>query len=636
MTLNIKVSLGGESTLGKRDVSARATHLKAVFGKVSLTTIERKIMSTKTTFKRIALVAVASMGFGMLNAVPSNATVLDNSMTLTVANGSATYGKSDSTTAATVTVGFTGDAGDTAVVSFISVSKPADSTGFPYLAFSNGNNTDTAAATYSNSDTTGSTGAVTPRTFSQKINKATTTYAAHETATVTGVASTVSKVAFKVYMDSVSGNRVAGTYTYKAVVNFYSASAALKSIQTADFSFTVAALTSNSLVASASTSSAYISDVGGGTSDSVVLAEATSSALPGAIIEVKLRNASSNTTARESVTVTTNVGIVGTPNGTFGRSVVIPYSSSDSLTVYVRPDGTAGTATISVSTPSVTFANKTVQFYAAAPSTLVASLLNSSIGAGSTSAVVGVIAKDANGLPWAGTLYSYSSDAAVFSNDGTTTCSYNTTNSRHECSVTAVSAGTATITLRDAATVATSTKSSNAVSVTSNLSAPATVSLAWDKATYAPGEKATLVVKVLDSAGKSVRAQTLANLFATGGISLNIAGGSGSETLTAVSITTASLSSAGLGTETTPIKTYTVYMPYSGGTVTASATGGASLPQAGQVAVSASAKVTDNAAEAIAAVTALASQVSAFITKINAQITTLTDLVMKIQKKVKA
>ena len=32
-------------------------------------------MSTKTTFKRIALVAVAALGFGMLSAVPSQAVV---------------------------------------------------------------------------------------------------------------------------------------------------------------------------------------------------------------------------------------------------------------------------------------------------------------------------------------------------------------------------------------------------------------------------------------------------------------------------------------------------------------------------------------------------------------------------------
>jgi len=36
-------------------------------------TIERKHMSTKTTFKRIALVAVAALGFGVLSVVPSQA-----------------------------------------------------------------------------------------------------------------------------------------------------------------------------------------------------------------------------------------------------------------------------------------------------------------------------------------------------------------------------------------------------------------------------------------------------------------------------------------------------------------------------------------------------------------------------------
>jgi hypothetical protein len=77
-------------------------------------------------------------------------------------------------------------------------------------------------------------------------------------------------------------------------------------------------------------------------------------------------------------------------------------------------------------------------------------------------------------------------------------------------------------------------------------------------------------------------------------------------------------------------------MPTAGGSVTASVTGGVSLPTLNQTKVTAVATVVDNGASALAAVTALASQVSAFITKINAQITTLTDLVMKIQKKVKA
>jgi hypothetical protein len=47
-------------------VSARATHLKAATENVSVTTIERKQMSNKTTFKRIALAVVAALGFGVL------------------------------------------------------------------------------------------------------------------------------------------------------------------------------------------------------------------------------------------------------------------------------------------------------------------------------------------------------------------------------------------------------------------------------------------------------------------------------------------------------------------------------------------------------------------------------------------
>ena len=74
-------------------------------------------------------------------------------------------------------------------------------------------------------------------------------------------------------------------------------------------------------------------------------------------------------------------------------------------------------------------------------------------------------------------------------------------------------------------------------------------------------------------------------------------------------------------------------MPYAGGTVSVSATGGTSLPVAGQVKVtSPTATVTDSGAAALAAVTALATTVASLKTLI----TTLTNLVLKIQKKVKA
>jgi len=176
------------------------------------------------------------------------------------------------------------------------------------------------------------------------------------------------------------------------------------------------------------------------------------------------------------------------------------------------------------------------------------------------------------------------------------------------------------------------TVTSNEVSLTISQATAATVKLSWNKATYAPGEKATLSVEVLDSTGKSVPNATFANLFATGGISLTTAAGNGSDTLTAVSVTTSTPAQDYVGTSTTGAKLYTVYMPSNGGTITASATGGTSLPAAGQVKVSASATITDSGAAALAAVTALATTVASLKTLI----TTLTNLVLKIQKKVKA
>jgi len=44
-------------------------------------------MSTKTTFKRIALVAVAALGLGVLSVAPSSAAV--SNLSVTVTNGTA-------------------------------------------------------------------------------------------------------------------------------------------------------------------------------------------------------------------------------------------------------------------------------------------------------------------------------------------------------------------------------------------------------------------------------------------------------------------------------------------------------------------------------------------------------------------
>ena len=55
----------------------RAFLCKADFEKASKSTIERKQMSIKTTLKRIALVAVSSLGLGLMSVLPANAGVGD-------------------------------------------------------------------------------------------------------------------------------------------------------------------------------------------------------------------------------------------------------------------------------------------------------------------------------------------------------------------------------------------------------------------------------------------------------------------------------------------------------------------------------------------------------------------------------
>ena len=133
-----------------------------------------------------------------------------------------------------------------------------------------------------------------------------------------------------------------------------------------------------------------------------------------------------------------------------------------------------------------------------------------------------------------------------------------------------------------------------------------------------------------------MQSTAFANLFASGGITtasaLSFAGSTTTaDSLTAVAITTSATASATTGARAGSMM-YTVYMPAAGGTVKLTATGGTTLPVAARVEVTASATITDSGAAALAAVTALATTVASLKTLI----TTLTNLVLKIQKKVKA
>jgi len=355
-----------------------------------------------------------------------------------------------------------------------------------------------------------------------------------------------------------------------------------------------------------------------------------------AIIKVVQKTAA-GLASRESITVTIDKGNVGdATNGALGKSVTFVGNANGVNYINVYADGSSGLATITLKTTSVTFANKTLTWYSSTIASITVTKLGNTLGSASTGVLVAV-AKDAQGNVSQADVYAVATDRTIIATTVTTgtTCSYVAAYGGNLCTLAGATDGTTTITVWNTNSAATRTVSGTA-SLTVSTKAAVGIKMAFDKTTYAPGEVAYLRVWAVDADGNPVAPASFTNLLATGGVTSTAALGNSSDTTTAVSFSTAFTTSADGYASADAIKLYKVYMPYSGGDITFSAKGGTALPATGQVTVTAKVSVTDNGAAALAAVTALASQVSAFITKINAQITTLTDLVMKIQKKVKA
>jgi hypothetical protein len=587
-------------------------------------------MSTKTNFKRVALVAVAALGLGVLSSVPSQATYNADYLTVTAETASQKIAETYTSTVPTVRVGFLADNTSTDSLSITAslVSGPLTSSSLPVLYL-----IDTSAA---------------------KVDS--NTVAAHPVETValvgSGVAAnTATRVipsatgqvyaTYGVFMNSTgssltAGPTVAGTYVVRITPKNAGPGTAPTTATYKDITITVAALDNTATTLSTFFIQGTSGYAAGATTDSAVSALSTASTTAKAQIQYVQKNVSSvslnsGSYIGESMTVTiTGAGTLGsgaTTVASLGRSITV--KNTDSISVF--SDGTAGTGTIVIkgATSGTTLSTKTISFYSSTVSTITSGLVASVIGV-SGAAVYGV-AKDSLGNPigTSTSVYAYSSDLTVISDSGTA-CAWVAADGVAYCTLTGLKDGTAKVTLKKITAVSggNSTEvASTPIEVRVSLQPIATVKLTLDKATYAPNEKATLKVTAYDAAGKIVPAAAYTSLFASGGISSSMALGSASDTLTAVSFSTAVSS-----TSTDPIKSYTIYMPSNGGTVTLTATGGIALPAAGQVKVTASATVTDSGAAALAAVAALATTVASLKTLI----TTLTNLVLKIQKKVKA
>jgi len=466
---------------------------------------------------------------------------------------------------------------------------------------------------------------------------------------------------FGLQLDSgMSSNRVAGTYTYTLITNLWqstgiaSTTGAERTVTqtTRDISIVIAAASTAATTPSAVTSFVNLKAAGtaAGTAsaaDAVTTSVATAGTAAGYLFVGNRNAADGSATAADSITATvTGAGQVCTTTGFASPTVVtcgknIKVSAIGDVQFAVQADGSSGVGTFTVSSSVAGWSyTKTATFYAAAAKTLTATVAHPLLKVGTNSGAVRVTGVDANGTAWMGTAYIVASSAtdALVGGSSTTPVqcgAYSTTLGYASCDISTLTTGTAKFKVIDAATVALATATSNEVTVTVANALPATVKLSFDKATYAPNERARIYVTPLDAAGKEMQSIT-ADLLATGGITVNGAISYTGSTTTADSLTATSITTSASTSSTTGAKAgsmvYTVYMPSAGGTVTLSATGGTGLPVAGRVALTATATVTDSGAAALAAVTALATTVASLKTLI----TTLTNLVLKIQKKVKA
>jgi len=533
-------------------------------------------MSTKTNFKRIALVAVAALGMGVLSSVPSQAAfsgTAGSQLTLTVTNaaGSLAGSASDSTTAGTINV--VGLAlGTTAVDSFsvtaVAKSRPSAATSQPILRFmavdTVGSTVAIPALRKNNADDSPTT--TTTALFTQLIADSGTAMEARYTGSAAGYLGAT----FKFFQDSASAERKAGTYVYTLVVTPCSGTANCGTPQTVDVSVVIAASAASSKTVDPTKSTAGMASgsTTGATVDATVSAEATASSTPVATISVRTYNASS-AAARESVTVSiSGAGIL--KSGTVaGTSLVLDASGSDA-DISVLSDGRAGVATISVKTTTRTFADKSVTFYAKAAKTITATVATPLLAVSTNAGAVRGVAVDANGVNWTGQAYIVASSAADALIAGSTTpvaCStYVATDGYHKCDVTSIAVGTAKFKIIDAATVALATATSNEVTVTVTQATLASVKIEFDKATYAPNERARIYVTPLDASGKAMQSAAYTNLFTSTGISVNGAvtytGATGNaDSLTAAaSITTAAQNSSTSGARAGSMQ-YTIYMP---------------------------------------------------------------------------
>ena len=671
-------------------------------------------MSTKTSFKRIALVAVAALGFGMLSVVPSTAGQDLSNISIV---SSDTTGSVGTPVSATVNMNYVAVGSDNIAIfgasfygapSTSSLSTPGGSLQWSVP-------TDTSSAVNNNNALTYQASSASWAGYTQ---------GAQTTATAAGRSSANYKLTFT--------PDKAGTYLVR-IFGYPNATT------TAIFVDWTVVVTAPAPTAAASTG--YESGIDSTTQADFALlldnagyagASSTAGSLAGAVNVYQKNGSTTNPLlvgGKLTVTVS-GAGLVslvdlGTACSATGAVRALTGTSTAlSQKICMYSDGSSGVGTFTWSSGTTVLGSTTATFYGA-PASYTASINNAVIEVASAVAAsatgmsngnrraVQVIVKDANGVPVPGaTVYMNSSDKTVISGSYQSTTSTTDGTGRARFDLTGLAAGTSNLTFTNrasaSATTPTTEITAGPLAVRVGSTAADKVTMAFDKTSYLPGEKASITVTVTDSKGNAVPRGiyslfnsalssslplTVGSAPGTAKAAASCADGYGVPTADAVSGSCASGStqsspalSAGQVwiSGSTGIATFSVNMPSISGSVTVSGTvstylnsglsanagtaisatatvevnAGTQLAiDTAQTATDAAAEATDaanaatdaaNAAaeaadaataaaqDAADAVAALSAQVATLIAGLKAQLTALTNLIIKIQKKVKA
>jgi hypothetical protein len=639
-------------------------------------------MSTKTTIKRIALVAVAALGFGVMSVAPSSAVVAGDSITLSATTTTITTGSAATVTL--TTAGYFGAASDSITVTAALKTYPVAATvtqitSAAGLVFSD---IDTATAYTggsaggSNVTNSGPTAVVgvagaAPKLVSTRSKLTvsptlvgTYTYTLTPSGAATNVAAltwTVVVVAKAAATAATVGNTAGSTLVYGYAYGYWDGSTNRNA---------AGGLWGNGENDFTATTTAALNTAGGAT----CYADLGKGA--GCLLgKIELSNGSTvagaGLLAAEAPNLTYVVsgpGSVSLFDGTnYSAPAKVAYEvtgvaigTPGSLTkqFVVNTDGTPGKITVTITSGTTTIATVSATAFGNAKTITPTVVNNPIVAAATNTGTITALVKDESGtLVRGATVYAVSDTVAAISNSYTS-CGTTTETGLVTCNLVGVAAGTANITLTtNSSATATTGVSSTPVAVRVSDGVATKVAYTFDKDTYAPGETAKITATVSNAAG--VLPAGTYTVLSSAGVTANftVAGlpaatvlavlntGAATYTVTIPTGITGDLQLVGTASATTITATFgkatVVNAALDAATAATDAAAEAidaanAATDAANAAAEAADAATAAAQDAADAVAALSVSVAAMIDALKKQITALTNLVIKIQKKVKA